>query len=710
MKYAAMIARPFRFFPDCPAREAEYQDFQKEDAAAHMALAALLGTAVVLGFYILDTFTIGFGWIGGVQTTRLAVSGVLIGLICLCVFKRSLILRNYTWLANTCFFLGVQAALYIGYASRANRAPAEFYWGITSSGVTGIIVAFGASKLHSNNTLLMAMTAWASALGYAIYSTGGTDTYLGRMMVHIMTSTIVCFLLRRAVEKREMQLFLRIKDHERAEAYAQRLEEARKAADDARLAAEKAKLAAEEADRSKSKFLASMSHEIRTPMHGVLKILELASKNAPEATRRMLAVGHKSGQALLSIFNEILDYTAATSGQSRVEAVPLDLLEAIGTTEKLHISSAHAKGLRLQVDAQVPADARFVKGSRLRLLGVWNNLVGNAIKFTDAGRVHVTLTAQRQGADTAFVLVVRDTGIGIKADDVPKLFTPFWQADQSFSRRHNGTGLGLALSKALITSMGGSIAIESVEGVGTKVTVTLKLATASEAEVGIHEASTPTPTNVPLEPHQDLGPAANPARTVLPLRAMDGGAHTSTSGKAPASKSRGASSNLHVVELSEAEAMPLPPIPTPIAGPLSGHVLLAEDNPLNAMLAAHHLSSLGLSVEVAADGEEAVRMFESHSFDLVLMDLQMPRVDGLEATRRIRAFEKIGEREGLIPIVAWTAHRAQTDVARCRECGMDGFLEKPYDLETLQEQLLQWLPNTPKKSPSGHPNPNVSMQ
>lgn len=649
------LRNAFRFFPENDALEAEFIAFQREEAPRLMAVASLLGALVVGAFWILDALTIGFSFFGGVQTGRAIAVTTLLGLSGLCVFRRAFILKHYTLLANVLFFLGMQMATIIAYTSRQHTITPDIFWALTSSVVTAIVVAFGASKLHSTNALLLVSTSAFTAIGIAVSIAGSTDAYLGRLILHISTSSAVCYFLRRAVESREIQLFMRMKERAQAEAHARQLELAR-------VAAEQAQRVAEQADQAKANFLASMSHEIRTPLHGLLQLLQIASQRADKPQLELLNVARQSGEALLGVLNSILDYTAAARGKARNVRAPIDLNQLLGEGERLHRSAAHSKDLRLLTQPLLDPGCQYVLGSPVELMEVCNNAVSNAVKFTDAGQVKVTVDAQRSADLVQVTIVVTDTGIGMSSADLEKVFTPFWQADQSLSRVKPGTGLGLAHSKALMDAMGGTISVESVAGLGTKVTIQVSLPPAPE---GSHRPTTDQAQTLDAPPPQP--PAPTPA---VPAEA---------SPVAPA--------------LARQEPEPsgnAPHLPGPSTS-LVGDVLLVEDNPLNAVVASTHLSSLGLSVVTATDGDEACRMFAERSFDLVLMDLQMPGVDGLDATRRMRAIELHMNRTPSAPIVAWTAHRGQAEQLRCQEAGMNGFLEKPYRFEELPSALAQWL-------------------
>lgn len=365
--------------------------------------------------------------------------------------------------------------------------------------------------------------------------------------------------------------------------------------------------AARAALAARSRFLAMMSHEVRTPLNGILGIGQLlldSPLNAEQA--RLVHTSLSSGKTLLTVLNDVLDFSRLEAGQLEVERIPLSLHTLLQETLELYRGSAQTKGLSLDnhVQHDVPEN---VLGDPSRLRQVLGNLLSNAIKFTSQGGVE--LQACRRG--DRLELSVTDTGIGIPSDRIGMVFESFRQAEESTSRRFGGTGLGLAISKELVERMGGTIAVCSTLGEGSKFTVTLP----------IEEVQTqPEPTQACAD--------GECGRTL--------------------------------------------------------RVLVAEDNPVNQMLVQTLLEADGHEVAVVETGVAAVAR-APEGWDLVLMDMQMPEMDGLEATRRIRAHI-----DAHMPIVALTANAFASDRDKCLAAGMNDFVAKPFKRDDLRAAMRRW--------------------
>jgi signal transduction histidine kinase/ActR/RegA family two-component response regulator len=413
---------------------------------------------------------------------------------------------------------------------------------------------------------------------------------------------------------------------------------------DAKQQAEVQAQRAEAASKAKSDFLAMMSHEIRTPMNGVLGFANLLLETQLDPEQREFAqTVQRSGDALLAVINDVLDYSKIEAGRMTVEQIDFDLRSVCDEVRSILLAAVAKQGLvmSLSYDATLP---RFIKGDPARLRQVLLNLAGNAVKFTERGTVHIEVS-RLDGAQVK--ISVDDSGIGISAEQMDRLFRRFTQADSSTTRRYGGTGLGLAISKTLVELMGGTIGAQSHAGTGSTFWITLPLIAAVQTQSDTQAAKLPGAPRT----------AVPTLRAVVPEPII---------AQAPAT---------------------LPPGTVPVG---ASRVLLVEDNFVNQRVAVYMLSKLGHRVDVAKHGREAIDMLGKSAYDIVLMDCQMPEMDGFEATRVIRdRTSAVLDHE--IPVVAMTANAFPEDRARALACGMNDFLAKPVERAVLASMLEKWL-------------------
>ncbi len=382
----------------------------------------------------------------------------------------------------------------------------------------------------------------------------------------------------------------------------------------------KAKLQAEEANLAKSEFLANMSHEIRTPLNGVMGMLQLMQVTGLTPEQQEYAkLASQSGRRLTRLLTDILDLSKVEAGRLEICNDPFELTDILASVRQLFAPTAAQKGLDFQLQMSLDAPNR-INGDAARLQQVLNNIVGNAVKFTDQGSVTVQAwpLPERKPGQQWLLFIIADTGIGIPDDKLDKLFDPFTQAEHHYKRSYQGAGLGLSISRKLVQLMGGTIAVSSEAGKGCTFYLSL-----------------------PFEKAQAHKPHAH--------------------GDCPSCD---------------------------LAAPAGLCVLLAEDDATHKLSTTVMLQKRGHTVTAVDNGQQAVEALQKHSFDLVLMDVQMPVMDGVTATRAIRAGQA-GEANADIPILAITAYAMDGDRSRLLEAGMDAYVAKPIDPQYLFREMSQ---------------------
>lgn len=620
--------------------EREFQRSFRFNGRQFLMVTCATSAAYFYLYFFIELFARNVPVSDPTQTARLVTAAILLCLYgAVLVFKKTFADHYQTAFQATVLLLTWYFTHRVMAGSHSVLAG---LWYLNGATVYSTLVVYFLARMPLLKAATTSLVISAISITSAVHANAETPDVM-RLVLHLTASNLLCFMTYRFYLLRERKVFLL----------------AKRSANVAELRELKNK--AEAADRAKMAFLANISHEIRTPMNGVISAMSMLDISTMSTRdRAYLASSFEAADQLLAILNDILDLSKLDDNKLKLVSVNFNPRSLVRQVARVFEGAAAKKGIALSVDdTQLSSEVASLVGDETKLRQVILNLMSNAIKFTDKGGVSLIIKGAPAPDDQAtgganLVIQVVDTGKGIPAAAYDSLFHPFFQVDSGNDRQQGGTGLGLAISKQIVNQMGGDIRVNSAIGLGSTFTVNLCLPFETEDSskrtlaLPAPIASTTTPATVP-------GLAVNPSEAFRQMGAA-------------------------------------PTVPSWRTKPkLAGRVLLVEDHEANAIIAKEILSLMGLQCELAHNGLEAVELFAQGGFDLVLMDCEMPIMDGYEAARRIRELEAAAPGGHRTPIVALTAHGLSDQHALVLERGMDDVLVKPYDLNTIYARLQHWL-------------------